>query len=390
MPPLRRAEFDEFVERAIYGLRISPEGRFEDFLEAVGLENLRVTRRDGAPVAGAGFIPTEQRFGGAWVRSALVTAVWVAPAARGRGAASALMVELLEELRAGGTPVSTLYPASLTLYRGVGYEVAGGDHRVDVALAALPARAPEGWAVEELPDVSPQEPGLLAEVYDAAVPALGNLATRRQPALWHGMLRWSRSGRAVAAVASDPSGAARGSIVIDAHHSDPGVLVRELLAHEPDAARTLLAHLAGYRGMFRTARWTGGPFDPFASLMREEPDQIVVRPAMVRLIDVPAALRARGYPPGVRVDVGLEVVDASLPANAGRLRLSLDGRGGAEAAAGGDGRARADVRGLAALYTGHATPHELALTGLLSGPAEDLAALAAAFAGPRPWLVDRF
>lgn len=390
MPPLRRDELDEFTDRAIQALRVAPEGRFEDFLEAVGVENLRVRRAGGALSAGLGFIPTDQRVGGAWVPSALVTAVWVAPAARGRGAASALTAELLEELRAAGTPLSTLYPATLALYRRAGYEVAGASHRLVMDASALPTGAPEGWTVEELGGVTATDPGLLADVYDAAVAHLGALATRRVDALWHGLLRWNNGGRTSAFVARDPEGAARGSLVLDTLHSDPVVHVRELVGLEPDAARTLLAHLAGYRGFFETIKWIGGPFDPFAALLRESPERFEIDPAMVRLIDVPAALRARGYPAGLTAEVPLDVVDPILPANAGRLTLALDGSGAGEATRGGDGRVRAGVRGLAALYTGYATPQELALAGMLSGPPEDLAALAAAFAGPRPWLADRF
>ncbi|HEX8102890.1 MAG TPA: GNAT family N-acetyltransferase [Solirubrobacteraceae bacterium] len=391
MPPIREAELAEFTERAVEALLIPPDGEFEDFLEACGLENLRVTRdRGGALLAGAGIIPTAQRAGGAWVPSALITAVWTAPAARGRGAAKALMTELLEELHAAGTPLSMLYPATLQLYRRVGYEVGGATHHLKVALQALPARRPEGWTVEELAGVSPEAPGLLGDLYDAAVPALGTLATRRVPALWHGMLRWNGGGRTAAFVARDPAGAARGSVVLDTKPSNPTVNVRELIALEPAAARTLLAHLAGYRGMRTTAAWTGGPFDPFAAHLPESPEAIKTSPAMVRLIDVAAALRGRGYPRGLAAEIPFDVIDPSLPANAGRLTLALDGTGAGDARPGGDGRVRADVRALAALYTGFATPRALALTGLLDGPPAELDLLAAAFAGPAPWLADRF
>lgn len=59
-------------------------------------------------------------FGGREVPSALVTAVWAAPAARGRGVASRLMRAVMAELRAEGFPITALYPANLALYRRVG------------------------------------------------------------------------------------------------------------------------------------------------------------------------------------------------------------------------------------------------------------------------------
>ena len=110
---------------------------------------------------------------------------------------------------------------------------------------------------------------------------------------------------------------------------------------------------------------------------------------MVRLLDVPAALRARGYPRGLEAELHLEVKDDVLPENDGRLVLRVaDGVGAVSA--GGEGRLALDVRGLAALYTGHLSPDQLAATGLLSGTAEDRAAASPVFAGPAPWMPDFF
>jgi predicted acetyltransferase len=49
-----------------------------------------------------------------------------------------------------------------------------------------------------------------------------------------------------------------------------------------------------------------------------------------------------------------------------------------------------DIRGLAPLYTGHLSAEQLALTGLLEGPSEALAAASAVFAGPAPGMGERF
>jgi predicted acetyltransferase len=50
----------------------------------------------------------------------------------------------------------------------------------------------------------------------------------------------------------------------------------------------------------------------------------------------------------------------------------------------------ANVRGLAADYSGYLTRTALREAGLLDGPEPDLAALGLAFAGPAPWTVDEF
>lgn len=392
MRPLDPAELPEYTDRACEALRIDPKARFEDFLVALGLENVWVSEGPGGRLAaGAAFIPTAQRVGGAWVPSALVTAVWAAPAARGRGVATALIGELAEEMRRAGFAMSMLVPANLALYRRAGYEVAAAKYAVTVPTGKLPVKAPEGWTLEPLDDVTPTAPGVLADVYDAALPHLGATAPRREHALWHGLLRWNEGGRTVVVAARDPAGAIRGTAVVATRHTHEVVKAYELQALDADAARTLLAFVAGYRGFFPTANWWGGPADPFVALLREEPEDVRALPLMVRVLDVAAALAARGYPRGVEAAVELDVADESLPANAGPLVLSLDGSGAGRVEPGaGAGRVRVGVRALAALFTGHATPRELALRGGLTGPAEDLDVLAAAFAGPVPWLTDRF
>jgi predicted acetyltransferase len=48
-----------------------------------------------------------------------------------------------------------------------------------------------------------------------------------------------------------------------------------------------------------------------------------------------------------------------------------------------------DIRGLAALFTGWSRPAELACLGLVrGGTAREVDFLAAAFAGPSPWMLD--
>ncbi len=46
---------------------------------------------------------------------------------------------------------------------------------------------------------------------------------------------------------------------------------------------------------------------------------------MLRLIDAPAAIAARGYPPAVSLSVPLDIADRDLPANAGRWTLQVTG-----------------------------------------------------------------
>ena len=110
---------------------------------------------------------------------------------------------------------------------------------------------------------------------------------------------------------------------------------------------------------------------------------------MLRVVNVRAALVARGYPPGLRAELALDVIDPVLPRSAGRIWLRV-ADGVAEVEPGGPGRVRLDVGALAALYAGFLDPRALAQLGRVEGSAPDLAAAAAVFAGPAPWMREIF
>jgi predicted acetyltransferase len=132
------------------------------------------------------------------------------------------------------------------------------------------------------------------------------------------------------------------------------------------------------------------PSDP-ALLAHPDPrfDVGLVETWMLRMVDARAALVARGYPPGLRAEIALDVVDPVLPRNAGRIWLRVID-GAAEVEPGGPGRVRLDAGALAAIYAGFVDPRALAQLGRIEGSPTDLAAAAAVFAGPAPWMREIF
>jgi len=115
---------------------------------------------------------------------------------------------------------------------------------------------------------------------------------------------------------------------------------------------------------------------------------------MLRVVDAPAAIAARGFPPAVSLSVPLVITDTARPANSGRWQLSVgDGKGiliqNGPVSSPATQALTLGARGLAALYAG--TPlSTLRLAGLAAGGAPDAdAALDAAFAATS-FMVDEF
>ena len=104
----------------------------------------------GRPAAAAAFQDMRQWWRGRPVPMAGVSSVKVAPEYRGRGIGRLLMTALLGEIAARGYPLSALFPATMPLYRSLGWELAGGQghrgHPGQVAAPPGPARRPAAAA----------------------------------------------------------------------------------------------------------------------------------------------------------------------------------------------------------------------------------------------------
>lgn len=347
--------------------------------------DFRAVDRNGEVAGGLVLLRLFQRVGGREVPMAGIHAVGVGVEHRGQGAASELMREAVRELRRDGTPISVLYPATQPVYRRVGYEHAGTwtvyqapAQAIDARDRSLPLRRLEAAEAH----------AALAPIYERWVRgATGPLA--RTPWSWQKLLD-PMKGRLSIYTAGD-----EGYLVFHERRQPPDhhlydLRVKEMAATTPAAARRLWTALADHRSLADNVAWVGPPADPMQLWLRE-PLVSVERSMrwMLRVIDPRGALLARGYPPGIRTRLSFTIEDDLLEENCGRLELSVEG-GEAAVTEGGDGALRADVRGLAALYTGYLSPHALAQSGLLDGPPEALDAAAALFAGPAPWLPEIF
>jgi predicted acetyltransferase len=187
----------------------------------------------------------------------------------------------------------------------------------------------------------------------------------------------------------EPTGYARW-VQLECDEGPFELLVSDHAVATPVAARRLLAFLADHGTMARKVFWFTGPGEPLLAMLDTTRYELKHSADwLLRLLDVRAALEARGYPAGVQAELHLELEDSLFEENRGRFVLRVAaGRGALER--GGDGRLCTDVRGLAPLYSGYVSAAQLRLTGQVAADDATCATAAAVFAGPAPWMPDYF
>jgi GNAT superfamily N-acetyltransferase len=364
---------------------------------------------DGDRLTGTAlFHDMRQWWYGRAVPMAGVAGVKVAPEDRGRGIGRALMAALAALMAERGYPLAVLYPATMAIYRSLGWEVAGRRQEV-----RLPSRSL--FSLNK-PDASPARPPLhpplrvplrrpgpgdAAEVLDVLGRAHA-LARDCGPVTFEEatVRRWlTRPGRYAdsdryAYLAPDGFAGYRWL------HGYDEIFVDRVVAASAQTTQALWSVVASNSSIAQTVRAQLAPADPLWWLLREQDaDMAEGESWMLRLIDAPAAIAARGFPV-TDITVPLDITDDLLPANSGPWQLSVQsGQGSLVPRPTPPTQATPPSqpptplalgpRGLAALYAGTPVP-TLRQVGLASGgtPAAD-AALDAAFAAT-PYMLDAF
>ncbi len=136
--------------------------------------------------------------------------------------------------------------------------------------------------------------------------------------------------------------------------------------------------------------WFTAPDHPLQLLLPEQSIRVRVENVwMLRILDVPGAMQARGWPKGIRGELHLELEDELFAENAGRWMLEISG-GEARVRRGGEGQLRCHVRALASLYSAHRSASELASVGFVSGTDDAVEVADALFAARAPSMPDMF
>lgn len=365
-------------------LRTPDEG--QAWRKRVTDEHMRVVKRGGNVIGGCTLMPGAQYFGGSPVSMTGVASVGVAPEHRSGGVAATLMRGVLDELRTDGVATSALFPATQPLYRRSGWELAGS------------------WILYSLPlrSVDVRERNVpIRTATDADMPAIKELyeatARRNNGHLQRSDKHWNRnlddSQGAVSRYIVEGSSGIEGYVIFCQKRDRAwkyNIEVRDMVVTSAQAGRRIWSLLGDHKSFGLDVTFVAGPAHPMLTFLREQEwERRRYWTWMNRIVDVTNALESRGYPASISAEVNLEVVDDVITENSGRYKLAVSG-GKATVTAADRSDCRVDVRGLASLFTGYMSGHEIGTAGYASGSPEALDALTEIFAGPPPWLADFF
>jgi predicted N-acetyltransferase YhbS len=412
-PQIRELGEDDDLEEEL-DLRHRSFGPMPDSERARWLDDLRASvdagqifgAFDGTGLIGtARFHDMRQWWHGRSQPMAGVAGVKIAPEHRGRGVGKALMTELLGVIADRGYPVSVLFPSTGQIYRSLGWEVAGALFRTvlpTLSLASLlaPDTTLQQQELPPRPQPQPQElPPLRRAGPDDAAEVIAVLGRAHELARDCGpdtrdvasVRRWLSDSSVLAYLAPD------GFLAYGWHGGDREILVRLAVASSAETTRALWGIVASHATMAKTVRAYLDPRDPIRWLTREPEVEVNLHETwMLRVVDAPAAIAARGFPVAADLTVPLRVTDANRPANSGLWRLEVSGGQGTltpfKTASSPRLPPAAPValgaRGLAALYAG--TPlAALRRAGLAAEGDRHDDALDCAFAGPA-FMIDHF
>ncbi|MFO0874614.1 MAG: GNAT family N-acetyltransferase [Phycisphaerales bacterium] len=365
----------------------------------------------GEPPEGcAVLIPMSQWFGGRRVSMIGVQAVAVAPHRRGSGVALDLMRQSLQGIASRGTALSCLFASVQSLYRKVGFEHAGVGAECRLSLRTLPRRGIDRDGTHDDGQIVPIETVPAGDMSHERIPSPAvrachaSFASRFDGNVDRCEYSWRRVCRNRGVdfdcygLPSRDGAGIDGYVFLAARRNESftewNLQISDLAFADADAGRALLRFIAGYAPTMRTATFAAAPAHPLLVLLAQQWYELTWRDTwMLRITDLPAAIGQRGYARGVDAAFTLRFDDELLPAHAGDWIIEVSG---------GEGRARRPTRledapllrsgprGLAAIFSGHLSPRQATLVGLLDGDESALDAATAIFAGPAPWMADRF
>ena len=268
--------------------------------------------------------------GGAQVAAAGITGVGVQPTHRRRGINTSLMRAQLDDIRSRGEPIAALYASEGGIYGRFGYGLASFLGEIDLEgdrTTFVRGYRPTG-RVRLLP--RSEALPLIGPIYDRAQsrrPGMIALDDRWWEAMFFEGEKDKDDPTFFAVHDTDDEADAYTAYRVKHEWTDSlpnlELNVQQLVATSPQAYADMWRYLFDIDLVRRVKAWNRPVDEPLFYLM-EEPNRLRFRTGnalRVRLVDVPAALEARGYAGGGRIVVDVE--DTFCPWNEGRYALDV-------------------------------------------------------------------
>jgi len=315
---------------------------------------------------------------------------------RRKGHAGAMLRRSLEQMRERGQVLSALYTPHPALYRRFGWEIAA-DRRIyefkpkDLQLTAQPSHrgrlrfvTVEDW--QELDAVFRR----YAEKRNGPL--------QRDEMWWRNWAMQSWGNKAEAVLWQNEQGTPEGYLIyfdpVTPHPDVDTVTGIELISLSGDAYLNLVSFLAQHdiRHLIKLDLPSDDPL-PLLFSDAERLDMKTHYTALLRIVDVPAALRARPVADeSLDTELTLAITDSTAPWNQGTWRIRVsDGRTLVEETKD-EGELTLDARVLAPVFNGYVSPTRAATAGMFRASSEDALRRADAFFAPLypPFFTDSF
>lgn len=349
---------------------------------------------------GAGFSLRLTVPGGAEVPMGGTTVITVQPTHRRRGVLRSLMQRHLDDVAERGEPLVGLWASESSIYRRFGYGPTTWRHVAKIDAPSIEFRDESPAGAVRLLEKDEAGP-VLRSVYETARSGRSGMLSRSDAWWTHRLLADPESWR--------EGKSRRRHVVFEEHGSVTGYATyrqkskwEDFVAHgEVDVSEVIATTTAAHAGLWRfltridlfpDVGWWNMPVDDPLPWMVTDGRRIttkVVDGLWVRVMDVPAAVSARGYDSDGAVT--FELSDRARPHTSGTYRLRVtEGVGHCERV---DAKAEvafeADVLG--SLYLGGANAIAMAAAGRIEGDADTVETLHRLFRSDQPpWCPEVF
>jgi predicted acetyltransferase len=401
--PIRSEEVEEFIFANLYAF--NEDRRLEAIqnavvrARAVPLEWSLAAFVDGRLAAGLRALPLTIRINGAELSMAGISGVACLPEYRRRGYVGALLKRALVDMREREQLLSGLYTPHIALYRRYGWETAARNVRYSFNPKDVKTLAPPP-SDGRFRRVGIDEWSALNSLYEEYAESRNCLLVRSEEWWRRRVFGENQVGRVEhpvpdAAVWENGEGRARGYLIYSTRVGQPPdrawpesrMWVRELVTQDPQAYVALVNYLLAHDIHDRIEMVVPAD-EPLLSLF-DDPHKVRIEAwssLMLRVVDVKAALEARGCAPEVAgCRFTLAVRDKVLARNdATWLVEAMNGRLSVES---GNGAAdlSLDANALGAVFNGYLSVFEAARAGLIGVSNESaLQAAASVFGVSRP------